>query len=125
MYLVDLPGYGYARAPRSEREGWEKLVTSYLLDREPLRFCVFLVDSRHDVTERDLTLKTWLDHYDLPYVVAATKTDKLGRAETRTRTRGLERGLERPVVPVSARTGSGIPELEKTIRAAAAPDARN
>jgi GTP-binding protein len=129
MYLVDLPGYGYAKAPRSERAAWEGLVTSYLLGREQLSLCVFLVDSRHEVTEGDLTLKSWLDHYRLAYVVAATKSDKLGRGDVRKLQAGLTAGLgrnARAVVPVSARTGSGIPELQKTIRAAAAaPDARN
>jgi GTP-binding protein len=126
LYLVDLPGYGYARAPRAEREGWERLVTSYLVARVPLSLCVFLVDARHEPTESDLTLKAWLDHYRLPYVVAATKADKLGRSEVRKTQAGLSAGLGRAVIPVSARTGSGIPELQKTIRAAAmAPDARN
>jgi GTP-binding protein len=129
MYLVDLPGYGYARAPRAEREGWESLVTSYLLRRDPLSLCVFLVDSRHDPTDGDETLRAWLEHHRIPFVVAATKADKLGRGDVRKRTRGLEQGLgrnARAVVPVSSRTGSGIPELQKTIRAAAAaPDARH
>jgi len=129
LYLVDLPGYGFARAPKAEREGWERLVTSYLLRRDPLALCVFLVDARHDPTEGDLTLRTWLDHHRLPYVVAATKADKLGRAEAARRRSGLEKSLgrnARAVLPVSARTGSGIDELQKTIRAAAsAPDARN
>jgi GTP-binding protein len=125
MYLVDLPGYGYARAPRSEREGWESLVTSYLLNRDALALCVVLVDARHPPTEDDLTLRDWLDHHRLPFVVAATKSDKLGRGGIARNQAGLTAGLERPVVPVSARTGSGIPELQKTIRAAAAaPDAR-
>ena len=125
MYLVDLPGYGYARAPRSEREGWETLVTSYLLDRDPLVLCVVLVDARHPPSEDDLTLRDWLDHHRLSFVVAATKSDKLGRGGIAKNQVGLTAGLARPVVPVSARTGSGIHELEKTIRAAAARDARN
>jgi GTP-binding protein len=129
LYLVDLPGYGYAKAPRAEREGWERLATSYLLGRDPLALCVFLADVRHDPAEGDLILKTWLDHHELPYVIAATKADKLGRGELRTRCRSLEKDLGRnaqAVLPVSARTGSGIPELQKTIRAAAAaPYARN
>jgi len=129
LYLVDLPGYGYAEAPRAEREGWERLATSYLLGRDPLALCVFLVDVRHEPTENDETLKTWLDHHRLPYVVAATKADKLGRGELKKRCASLERGLgenARAVIPVSARTGSGVPELQKTIRAAAlAPDARS
>jgi GTP-binding protein len=126
LYLVDLPGYGFARAPREEREGWEKLATSYLVGRAPLSLCVFLVDSRHEPTEDDLTLKAWLDYHGLPYVLAATKSDKLGRNDLRKSQAGLAAGLGRPVIPVSARTGSGISELQKTIRAAAAvPDARN
>ncbi len=121
LYLVDLPGYGYARAPRAEREGWEGLVTSYLLGRESLILCVFLVDSRHEVTEGDSTLKTWLDHHRLPYVVAATKADKLGRGERKQRLAVLARevgGGARAVLAVSARTGDGIHDLQKTIRAA-------
>ncbi len=139
LYLVDLPGYGFARAPKAEREGWDELVTSYLLRRDPLALCVFLVDARHDPTEGDVTLRTWLEHYRVPYVVAATKADKLGRGETVRRRVVLERGLgrsARAVLAVSARTGDGIDELQKTIRAAclapsdpcgaaASPDARN
>jgi GTP-binding protein len=128
LYLVDLPGYGYAKAPRAEREGWEHLVTSYLLDRAPLALCVFIVDSRHDPTENDVTLKTWLDHYGLPYVVAATKADKLGRGEALRRRAFLEKSLgrsARAVLTVSARTGDGIDELQKTIRTAASADTRN
>jgi GTP-binding protein len=129
LYLVDLPGYGYAEAPRAEREGWERLATSYLLGRDPLALCVFLVDARHEPTENDTTLKTWLDHHRLPYVIAATKADKLGRGDLKKRCASLEQDLgqnAQAVLPVSARTGSGIPELQKTIRAAAAaPDARN
>jgi GTP-binding protein len=129
LYLVDLPGYGFSRAPKTEREGWERLVTSYLLRRDPLALCVFLVDARHDPSEGDLTLRTWLDHHRLPYVVAATKADKLSRAETARRRAVFEEHLgrgARAVLAVSARTGSGIDELQKTIRAAAsAPDARN
>ena len=126
LYLVDLPGYGFARAPREEREGWEKLATSYLVGRAPLSLCVFLVDSRHEPTADDLTLKAWLDYHGLPYVLAATKADKVGRSDLRKSQAGLTAGLGRPVIPVSARTGSGVSELQKTIRAAAAaPDARN
>ena len=124
MYLADLPGYGYARVPEAMRQGWEKLVTSYLVGREPLVLGIFLVDLRHEPMEGDVTLRTFLDHQRLPYVVAATKADTMGRGEARRRTEALRRGVGRralDVVAVSAKTGDGVPALWKTIRAAASP----
>jgi len=130
LYLVDLPGYGYAKAARAVREGWEKLVTSYLVGRESLRLCVFLVDARHDPTEGDETLRAFLDHHRTPYVLAATKSDKLGRGERARRERELARGLgrnARSVVAVSAADGTGVENLWRSIREAAlaAPAARS
>jgi GTP-binding protein len=124
LYFVDLPGYGYAKAPAAEREGWERLVTSYLLGREPLALCLFLVDARHEAQPGDETLRVFLDHHGLPRVVAATKADKLGRGEVTRRCRALRRGVGSSaldVIPVSARTGDGIDQLWRAIRAAVAP----
>lgn len=121
LYLADLPGYGFARAPREVREGWERLVTSYLLGRDPLALCVFLVDARHEPMEGDETLRSWLDHHRLPYVVVATKADKVGRGERNRRLGELRNGLARnarDVLAVSAKDGSGIDELWRAIRAA-------
>jgi len=121
MYLVDLPGYGYARVPEAVRRSWEKLVTSYLVGRETLALCVFLVDSRHDPMPADETLGDYLDHHGLPYVVAATKADKLSRGEAIRRREALARGLGRraqDVFAVSASNPTGIDDLWRTIRAA-------
>ncbi|HET7747126.1 MAG TPA: ribosome biogenesis GTP-binding protein YihA/YsxC [Vicinamibacteria bacterium] len=121
FYLADLPGYGFARAPREVREGWERLVTSYLLGREPLALCLFLVDARHEPMEGDETLRAWLDHHRLPHVVVATKADKIGRGERNRRVAELKQGLARnarSVVAVSAKDGSGIDELWRVLRAA-------
>lgn len=121
FYLADLPGYGYARVPGAVRRGWERLVTSYLEGRGALALCVFLVDARHEPTEGDETLRAYLDHHGLPYVVAATKADKVGRGEIARRRESLARGLGRRaigVVMVSARTGEGLDGLWKTIHAA-------
>jgi GTP-binding protein len=123
MYLADLPGYGYARVSEAMRRGWEKLVTSYLVGREPLALGVFLVDLRHEPMEGDLMLQAFLARQRLPYVIAAAKADTLGRGEVARRTEALRRGIGRgasDVVPVSATTGDGVPALWKTIRAAAA-----
>lgn len=124
MYLADLPGYGYARVSEAMRRGWEELVTSYLVGREPLVLGIFLVDLRHEPMEGDLTLRTFLDHQGLPYVVAATKADTMGRGEVKRRTEALRNGVGRTavdVVAVSAKTGDGVPALWKTIRAATSP----
>lgn len=120
LVLADLPGYGYARVPETMRRGWERLVTSYLSGRAPLALCVFLVDARHPDLEADLMLRDYLDHHRLPYLLAATKADKLGRGELSRRMRELATGLGRralEVLPVSATRGTGVPDLWRAIRA--------
>ena len=123
MYLADLPGYGYAKVPEAVRRSWERLARSYLVDRDPLALCVFLVDARHEPTENDDLLRRFLDHHGLPYVMAASKADDLGRDAARRRTAALRGALGKAaldVLPVSARTGQGVDELWRTIRTAAA-----
>ncbi len=122
LYLVDLPGYGYAKVPESVREGWERLVLSYLVARKPLALCVLLVDCRHD-SALDEKLKQWLDAEGLTYVIAATKSDKLGHNELSRRLRDIRGTLGKgavDVLPVSAEKGTGIDMLWKTIRGTAA-----
>jgi GTP-binding protein len=119
-YFVDLPGYGYAKAPGNVRERWKELVTSYLVGREALALCLFLVDVRHDPQPGDETLKTYLDHYGLPRLLAATKADKLARGEVNRRTQALARSVgagAQGVVAVSAQTGAGVDELWRAIQA--------
>jgi GTP-binding protein len=123
LYLVDLPGYGYARVSEAERLSWERLAASYLLARAALALCVFLVDARHEPSEGDELLRAFLDHHALPYVVVATKADKLGRGEQGRRTRSLAEGIglnAQAVIAASAVTGAGVPELWRAIREAAA-----
>ena len=122
LYLVDLPGYGYAKASREVRESFEELALSYLVDRELLRLAVFIVDARHEPSERDHQLREFLDGNALQWALAANKIDTLSRNEARTRIRALEHGLGRTcagVVPVSAETGAGLGELWSLVRAVA------
>jgi len=122
LYLVDLPGYGYAKAPREVREGFERIAVSYLSGRDPLRLCVFIVDARHEPTDRDLTLGGWLVHHRLPWVVAANKVDALARGELKGRLLAISRGVgreARAVLPVSAEQGDGLEALWNTIRGVA------
>ncbi len=122
LYLVDLPGYGYARASREVRASFERVAVSYLHGRQPLRLCVFIVDARHPPGEGDLVLREWLDHHGLAYAVAANKVDALSRSEAGRRQQELASGLGSSavaVVAVSATRGTGIDELWNVIRAAA------
>ncbi len=122
LYLVDLPGYGYVKASRDVRESFETIAVSYLAGRPPLRLCVFIVDARHEPTDRDLTLRGFLDHHGLPYLVAANKVDALGRGEAKRRVDALSRGVgrgARAVLGVSAERGAGLEELWNEIRGAA------
>jgi GTP-binding protein len=122
LYLVDLPGYGYAKASREVRETFEAIAVSYLAERPPLRLCVFIVDARHDPSERDETLRAFLDDHGLAYVVAANKIDALGRGEAKRRVESLGRTLGRAahgVLGTSAERGEGVTDLWNVIRAAA------
>lgn len=80
-YLVDLPGYGFAKAPQSERAKWEKFIREYILLRENL-FCLFvLIDIRHDPQAADLEFIDWLGLSGVPFALIFTKSDKLKPAE--------------------------------------------
>jgi GTP-binding protein len=123
LYLADLPGYGYARVPEETRQGWERLVVSYLDGRDPLALCVFFVDARHEPMEGDEMLRAWLEDRRLPYVVAANKADKLGAGERARRMAALRRWAAagaRDVLAVSARDRTGIEALWTSVRGAAA-----
>lgn len=80
-YLVDLPGYGYAKVSKKLRAGFQKIIDSYLLNREML-YCTFvLVDSRHDVQKVDLEFMSWMGENGLPFAIIFTKIDKLKPSE--------------------------------------------
>lgn len=77
FYLVDLPGYGYAKVSKKEKESWGKTIDTYLHGRNPLKRVVLLVDSRHKPTADDIMMHDWIKHYGIDVVVVATKSDKL------------------------------------------------
>ncbi|MEW9700168.1 ribosome biogenesis GTP-binding protein YihA/YsxC [Paenibacillus sp. SI8] len=80
LYFVDLPGYGYAKVSKTEREKWGKFIESYLLNREPLKLVMQLIDLRHPPTKDDQAMYEWLRHKDLPVLVVATKADKIPKS---------------------------------------------
>ena len=81
FYLVDLPGYGYAKVSKKEKESWGKTIETYLNGREELKRVILLVDSRHKPTADDITMNEWIRHYGYDVVVIATKSDKLSNNE--------------------------------------------
>ncbi|NRT33727.1 GTP-binding protein [Clostridium beijerinckii] len=81
FYLVDLPGYGYAKVSKAEKDSWGKTVEMYLTGREQLQRVVLLVDSRHKPTGDDIMMHEWIKHFGYDVIVVATKSDKLTRNE--------------------------------------------
>ena len=79
--LVDLPGYGFARAPKSEQDRWARMIEGYLTGSQNLRHVFHLVDIRHAPTREDQMMTEYLRHYDIPFTVVATKADKLSKAQ--------------------------------------------
>lgn len=116
FWFVDLPGYGYARAPKSAKAEWGAAANDYLSRRDQLALSVHLIDARHEPTARDLQLHEWLTHHDKPFVVVATKADKLSRNEL---TRNLSRAKKilgpADILPYSAVTAGGREEVWRRI----------
>lgn len=81
FYFVDLPGYGYAKVSKVEKESWGKVIETYLLKRSQLKKIVLLVDCRHKPTEDDIIMYKWIKYYNYDTIVVATKIDKLKKSE--------------------------------------------
>lgn len=114
VYLVDLPGYGYAKVPRKLKNDWQGLIASYLSTREPLHCIVVIVDIRHAAKPQDLELVSWLQHDNLPFLVVYTKIDKLKRGEQARQAALLDAafGLKKTDrLLFSAKTGEGKEKL--------------
>lgn len=115
--LVDLPGYGYAKVSKKERQRWAPVIEDYLAHRSNLRGCLHLVDSRHEPTADDILMSDWLRAHTVPVITVATKADKMSRSAAM-RQLGVVRkklGLfeEDVLLPFSSRTGSGRSALWK------------
>jgi len=115
MYLVDLPGYGYAKVPKAEKERWAKLIEAYFADPELITLGVLIVDARHKPTVNDVTMAQYFQQTGKPYVVVANKLDKLKKSEIepnlKTIREVLELEAETPMIPFSAEKGQGREEL--------------
>ena len=120
-YLVDLPGYGYAKAPRPKVEAWQALLRAYLAGRVTLRRCFLLIDARHGVKALDHAHMALMDSAAVGFQVVLTKVDKPGSREIAAMLAGLQGDLARhpaafpEVVTTSAETGAGIEALRAAL----------
>lgn len=116
--FVDLPGYGYAKVPLAIKKQWGVMVENYLANRNELVLSILIVDARHAPTENDLQLKSWLDHRGLPYVVVATKADRLSNNQLRKTLRAASASLGvdiDAILPYSSVTGRGGDRIWRAI----------
>lgn len=115
LYFVDLPGYGYAKAPKSEKEKWGNMIESYLLNRQQLKCIVMLIDIRHEPQVNDKTMYNWLNFYNYKIILVATKVDKLKKAQINKHLSILRKFLELNqtdiIIPFSSKEKLGNIEL--------------
>ena len=128
FFLVDLPGYGFAKAPKQEKQKWADMIEGYLRGSEHLKRVFQLVDVRHAPTEDDQLMVEYLRHYDIPFTVVATKADKLSKAQRGRsipvicRTLGVQPW---EVMVHSSKDGTGKDKLLELIEAESAPPVEN
>ena len=101
FHFVDLPGYGFAKVPETVRQQWQRLIEAYLQERESLRNVVLIIDSRHGPTSQDRQLKEWLDYYDRPVLIVASKIDKLKRGQIQKHLKIIRQDLSLDTAPLA------------------------
>lgn len=114
FYLVDLPGYGYAKTGRENRRRWAKFIDEYLLESKELQFVCQLIDIRHAPMESDVAMFHWLVTHDLPVLLIATKADKLSKSAVQKNIAVIKRAMGIPdldVLAYSSLKGEGRSEL--------------
>lgn len=114
LYFVDLPGFGFARAPGRVQAGWGPMIEGYLLESPALRLVVFLLDMRHGPGKNDLIMHRWLFENEVPAAYVATKADKITRGNRTRHVRAISEGLgigEDEIIQYSSVTGEGKSRL--------------
>ena len=115
MYLVDLPGYGYAKVSEKEKEAWGKMIERYLHKSTMLKAVFLLIDIRHDPSKNDKMMYDWILHQGYEPVIIATKLDKLKKSQVAKQLKAIRTGLGlvsgTTVIPFSAKTKQGRDEI--------------
>ena len=119
MYLVDLPGYGYAKVSESEKEKWGKMIEKYLKTSKKLKAVFLLIDIRHDPSANDRMMYEWMDYQGYAPIIIATKLDKIKRSQVQKNIKAIREGLKvKPgtiIIPFSAETKQGRDEIWELI----------
>ena len=114
LYLVDLPGYGYAKASKTQVESWQSMIEPYLVENELLKCVCMLVDSRIEPTAQDKQMLKFLNYYQIPFIVIATKCDKFGKSQIKPQMQKIANYLgigKDNVFPSSGENGFGRKEI--------------
>jgi GTP-binding protein len=119
LHFVDVPGYGYAKVSKKEREAWGKMLETYLTTREQLKAVLLIVDLRHPPTADDIMMYDFLKHYEIPCIVIATKADKISKTKRAQHLKITKEKLELhphdTIVQFSSETGEGKDKAWATI----------
>ncbi|MBO6622957.1 MAG: YihA family ribosome biogenesis GTP-binding protein [Balneola sp.] len=120
-FFVDLPGYGFAKVPKKERERWGRNIRQYLSERESLRLILSVIDARHEPSALDQDFFYWLASNEMPFCVLMSKADKLSNnkfAQSKKAVKNIlsEMNIEVPVLGYSASSRKGIPEIQELIQ---------
>ena len=119
VYLVDLPGYGYAKVSQTEKEKWGKLIEKYLNGSQQLRAVFLLIDIRHEPGANDRMMYEWICHNGYNPIIIATKLDKINRSQIQKQMKLIRQGLNvRPgttIIPFSSQTKQGREEIYELI----------
>lgn len=119
MYFVDVPGYGFAKVSKSERDAWGRMIETYISEREPLKAVIQLIDIRHDPSKDDVLMYEWLKHFDIPVIIIATKADKIPKGKWQKHEKAIKEKLNKdpndPIVVFSSETGYGKDQAWSTI----------
>ena len=121
LYYVDLPGYGYAKVPQSEKVKWGRMIENYLHKSQMLKCVFLLVDIRHEPSANDKTMYDWVVYNGFRPVIIATKLDKIKRSQVQKQIKLIREGLAvKPgttIIPFSAQTKQGVEEVWAVIEA--------
>ena len=119
LFYVDVPGYGYAKVSKSEREAWGKMIERYITDREPLRAVIQIVDLRHPPSRDDIAMYDFMKHFEIPCIIIATKADKIPKGKWDKHKKIVRTTLDMdksdPLIVFSSETGLGKDEAWKEI----------
>lgn len=120
FYLVDLPGYGYAKVSRRERANWGDMIENYLENRKSLYGIILLVDIRHEPTADDKMMYDWIRYYEYETIIIATKSDKISRGNYQKHLKIIRNKLgmlpTEKIIPVSSLKKEGIEELWTSLK---------